>query len=269
MFALAADSRYTKAIAQHFIILRLAQAAAALARCAEPPAGWLLVKVQHRRRALHTLAVGTAPRGARTLRRCELQLCSSPVCAPGDRCVAVAMSPQDGTRLPCPSFHLIPEQTRPPPASTSRALRGRPTTVGAASRGAISRLVAVETPGQSRKASRHNRERTRSERWPSLIAVTVFSIFAEPALPVLRCQEVGDLRRSAPRQGAVSLECGNSTDRYYRYHAHLTREPVRATGALTRTTDFYNTTERPRYSPRILFAAHQGRSPCYHSAKAS
>ena len=55
--------------------------------------------------------------------------------------------------------------------------------------------------------SRHNRVRTRSERWPSLFSVTVFLIFAQPALPVLRCQGHGDLRRPFA-QAVFTLECG-------------------------------------------------------------
>lgn len=155
---------------------------------------------------------------------------SSSVCEPGDCCIAVAMSPEDGTRLRSPSFHLIPEHTKPPPATTSRVLRGRPTRVRVVSRGALSQLVSVETLVKTERSHATTERGTRSERWPSFLAVTVFSIFAEPALPVLRCQKDGDLRRPFV-QDAVALECGNSTERY---HNHLTRENHGVTRALTR-----------------------------------
>ncbi|KAJ4993462.1 hypothetical protein SVAN01_01010 [Stagonosporopsis vannaccii] len=64
--------RAIQAIAQQFTALRLAQAAAALARGAEAPAGWLPTHFQHCRRTLDILVAGTAPRGAKTMQTATL-----------------------------------------------------------------------------------------------------------------------------------------------------------------------------------------------------
>lgn len=147
--------RAIQAIAQQFTALRLAQLLHPQGVLSRPLVGRRHSFSNVGAHSIHSLLTQRLV----VQRPCELQLCSSPVCAPWDSGVAVAMSPQDGTRLRSPSFHLVPEHTKPPPAAISRVLRGRPTTVRAASRGAISQLVSVETPGQSRMVSRHNRER--------------------------------------------------------------------------------------------------------------
>ena len=91
--------------------------------------------------------------------------------------------------------------------------------------------MTVETPRSEQKGlTPQPREGPVLSAGHLVLAVTVFSIFAEPALPVLRCQEDGDLRRPFV-QRAVALECGNSTERY---HSCLTRENYCSTRALTR-----------------------------------
>lgn len=118
-----------------------------------------------------------------------------------------------------PPFILSPSIPKPPPASTSRVLRGRPTRGRAASRGALSQLAYVETLVKTERSHATTERGTHSERWPSFLAVTVFSIFAEPALPVLRCQETAIFADPSFKL-QMPWNVGNSTEEY---HSHLAR----------------------------------------------
>lgn len=78
----------------------------------------------------------------------------------------------------------------------------------------ISQLASVETLVKTERSHATTERGTRSERWPSFLAVTVFSIFAEPALPVLCCQETA-IVADPSFELQLPWNVGNSTERYY------------------------------------------------------
>ena len=77
----------------------------------------------------------------------------------------------------------------------------------------ISQLASVELV-KTERTHATTEKGTRSERWPSFLAVTVFSIFAEPALPVLRCQETA-IVADPSFELQLPWNVGNSTERYH------------------------------------------------------
>lgn len=232
-------------IAQQFTALQLAQGLQ-LARCAAGLAGWLPATPQRLRRALHT-------RSSTASSWCNDPVnCSSPRRPFATRGVA-ALRWQCHHRMarvcdrpPFISSPRIPSRLQ---TTTSRVVRGRPTTIQIASRGAISRLATVETLGQSGKGSRHNRERTLSERWPSLACrhrLFDFRIARSTRAALSRRRRSSQTLHYTP----FALECGHSSERDYSCLARANRCRTRVLD-----TGFYNTADRRQLGERLRNAS--------------
>ena len=102
---LAADVRYPRDRAT--IHRSAASTSSCTSRCGERPAGWPPAKLQHRRRALHTLV-----RTQRLVvqRPCEVAFLCSLACEPADGCIAVAMSPETARACQYPPFISSPSK---------------------------------------------------------------------------------------------------------------------------------------------------------------
>lgn len=149
--------RAIHAIAQQFTALQLAQVAAP-ARCGGEPAGWSPAKLQHRRRALHTLALAQRLLVQTPCKRAALLIVRRRLRAGGSlQCGGDVTTGRHALVIALLSSH--------PRANQAVSSVNIPRAQGQANQSLscltsiVSQLVSVETLGQSSMVSRHNRER--------------------------------------------------------------------------------------------------------------